>query len=345
MAHPASAPDPFAGLTLSDENLAKGRAALDAAAGSDPDPGLVDRLTAELADDDPLRLGIRVLRDLLAVESRPDRFDRLLRLWEARVLGAVRSGDFTAADIWLRAVVSGPAHPPEFDDRVRGAFDELSRPEVLDELVVALAGAEDTAGGPSLLAAWGERVVSHLIERMTVEDPPVARRHLVDFVAWAARGDVRLLAAHLKDPRWYVARNVAVALGRTGRVTAVPALEHLLGHRDDRVRIEALRALVAVERDGIVERAVAALADPAERVRKAAISLLRANPDPSVVAAVVGVLERQAIDAESSRRLVALIAERKGDDVGPALLRLTSRRTGKPVREAARAALTARGAA
>ena len=193
------------------------------------------------------------------------------------------------------------------------------------------------------MAAWGERLARYLVQGMVVDDPPVNRRFLVEFLAWVGREDVRLLAAYTADPRWFVVRNVAIALGRTGRPQAAAPLESLLDHPDHRVRVEALRGLFALRRGEAVGATVAALADPESRVRHAAVSLLRASPSPQVVGALVELLETRPPAAAEARRLVEVIAERADPAVPAALARLAGRRrtvgSARVVRDAARLAL------
>jgi hypothetical protein len=307
------------------------------------DEGLVQRLAAQFTDGASPDAGVAVLRDLLRIETRRPRFHRLLRVWVGKVTAAVRSGDLALAEAWMRGLVIAPTYPDEFADLAAEALDEVSDPQVLDELMVRLAAAEPPGTGAGLVAAWGERLARYLVQGMVVEEPPVNRRFLVEFLSWVGRDDVRLLAAFVADSRWFVVRNVAIALGRTGRPQAVPPLETLLHHPDHRVRVEALRGLFVLKRGEAVSPLVAALADPEPRVRHAAVSLLHASPSREVVGALAQLLETRPPAPDEARRLVDLIAERADPAVPAALERLAGRRrvggAGRAVREAALRAL------
>jgi HEAT repeat protein len=307
------------------------------------DEALVQRLAAQFADNGSADAGVAVLRDLLRIETRRPRFHRLLRVWVGKLTAALRAGDLARAEAWMRGLVAPPTYPDEFADLVAEALDEVSEPQVLDELVVHLAAADPPGTGSGLVAAWGERLARYLVQGMVVEEPPVNRRFLVEFLSWVGRDDVRLVAAFVADPRWFVVRNVAIALGRTGRPQAVPPLESLLDHPDHRVRVEALRGLFVLRRGEAVGSLVAALSDPEPRVRHAAVSLLHASPSREVVAALVELLETRPPAAGEARRLVELIAERSDPAVPAALERLAGRRramgAGRVVRDAARQAL------
>lgn len=321
------------------------KAVFDAAAtGGSADVAILERVRADFPGrGDDLHAGVSVLRDLLRIENRPERFKRLLRAWSGKVAAAIRRGDFYAAGTWMRAVTEAPVFPHDFALHVTEAMRELSREDLLQELVAKLAAAGDPPSAAPLLAAWGEPLVEFLIAGMLVDEPVVNRRHLVEYLGMAGRSDVRLLTPWLRDPRWFIVRNIATAVGKAGRTTAIPALEAVLDHTDDRVRVEVVRALVALKGDEGIGYALAALRDPSPRVRQAAVSLLRASPSDEVVPGVVGVLGDGPATADEARRLVDVIAERKTPQAVEALESLVAKRfavgSSRIVRDAAKAAL------
>jgi HEAT repeat protein len=176
-----------------------------------------------------------------------------------------------------------------------------------------------------------------------VDEPVVTRRSVVELLGMAGRGDVRHLTARLADPRWFVVRSVVTAIGKAGRVSALPALEAVAKYEDDRVRVEVLRAVGALTPDGASSGALEALGDSSPKVRQAAISLLRASSADSVVTGIVEVLEAGTGSSKDGIRLVEIIAERRGPHVREALERLTVRKlsggVSRSVRAAARDAL------
>ena len=117
-----------------------------------------------------------------------------------------------------------------------------------------------------------------------------------------------------------------------------------MAHDDDRVRVEVIRALGFLKGEEAIPNVVLTLADPSPKVRQAALSILRSMGSPEVVPAIVDALERGVGgSADDSRRLVEIIAERRGDDVREALERLASKKfalgASKAVKDAAREAL------
>lgn len=330
-------------LEWHDEQAQRVRAVVAAVDVAAADPSLRSVVAAGVpARSTDVVAGIGVFRDLLRVEHRPDRFRRLLTIWSGKVGSAIRSGDFEAAGLWMRSLVEAPVFAEEFAADVAAARRDLSRGELFDRLVTGLVTAEIPASAGPLLAAWGEPLVDYLVGQMVTPEPIVNRRHIVDFLGMAGRGDVRLLTARLADPRWFIVRNVATAIGRSGRATAIPALESSLTHEDDRVRVEVVRAIAVLRGDESSGGVLAACADPSPKVRLAAASLLRANPSPEVITGIVETLRRGVGSADDGRRLVEIVAERRGDAVRPALEELSGRRFSRAVRDAARHALQVR---
>jgi HEAT repeat protein len=264
----------------------------------------------------------------------------VLRIWESKVAASLRDRDLEAAEGWMRAVTEDPVYPPEFAEQVSAAMEAVSRPSLIDDLVVWLVDQDAIDAGGPLLAEWGEPVVRRLIELMAVDDPPVNRRHLVEILGLIGKSDSRLLIAHVGDPRWFVVRNVAIALGRTGRLAAMPALRSLLSHEDHRVRVEALRGLAALDNDAAVPDLVRAFGDDNPRVRRAIISLLRASPSDQVIPLLSAVIETGQLNAAESERLVEVIGERNDPEADAVLRRLAGKRvafgTAKAARDAAR---------
>ncbi len=334
------------GVAWRDEQLQRVRAVFDSVDTDAADASLRSKVLAQLPNSgDDLVVGIGVFRDLLRVEHRNDRFRRLLRIWSGKVTTEVRAGNYEAAGMWMRALIEAPVFAEEFSLLVAEVRRDLSRPALFEELVTGLvsAGSPSTAG--PLLASWGEPLVEFLISQIVTDDPVVNRRHVVDLLGMAGRGDPRHLTARLADPRWFVVRNVATAIGKAGRASALPALETIANHEDDRVRVEVIRTIGALKADEAIPGVLGFLNDPSFKVRQAAASLLRASPAESVVPGIVGVLEEGVGSAEDARRLVDIIAERRGPLVREALERLTSRKfalgVSKAARDAARNALAA----
>jgi hypothetical protein len=333
-------------LEWHDEQLERVRAVFDAVDVTAADTALRDAVLAELPDRSDAVTGIGVFRDLLRVEHRPDRFRRLLRIWSGKVSAAIRDESYEEAGLWFRALIEAPVFPEEFAHIVAEVRRDVSRRDLLEELVAGIVrNGSPRAAGP-LLASWGEPLVEYLVSQIVTSEPVVNRRHIVDLLGMAGRGDVRHLTARLADPRWFVVRNIVIAVGKSGRTSAAPALESVWAHEDERVRVEVLRAVAALHNDESVPLLTRGLGDESASVRHVAMSLLRANPSPGVIPGIVTALEAGGATAEEARRLVEIVAERRDESVIPALEQIAGKRfsvgPARAAREAARAALEVR---
>jgi HEAT repeat protein len=289
-------------------------------------------------DEDLDAAGPLILARLLAVEERVDRFQRLLRTWITKINDAIGRGDVDEAVRWMEVVTRDLDVGGDRAPSVRSAVAELAGPAVLESLVVSLVEKKDGDLAETVLGYLGPAAIDQLLVWMAVDDPPVPRLYLVDLLTMAGRNDVRALAVHIGDERWFVVRNVVIALGRSGRPQAVEAVRSALGHADDRVRVEVLRALSVLQGERAVPTLFEALTDRSGRVRHAVLSLLRASPSRLVVTGAVGAVEAGSVGADEAAQLVRLIAERRDDAVVPSLRQIAGMRATGRSRRAARAA-------
>lgn len=256
-------------------------------------------------------VGMFVMRDLLMVEEREPRFRRVLRIWGGRVALAVRNGDLARANRWMRAVLDEPPYPEEYQPTVEQAMLQMASADVLESLVAAMQDEETTALGMELLGAWGSSATERLVERLADEEDAGRRRVLIELLSVMGQQAPGPLLPYLDDQRWFVVRNLATVLGRTGRREAVPRLRRHLRHRDHRVRIEVLRALIPLLGADALPPVLAAMKDEHERVRRAALALLRASEDDRADALMTEALDDMEISLDERCRLVEVLGDRR----------------------------------
>jgi HEAT repeat protein len=180
------------------------------------------------------------------------------------------------------------------------------------------------------------RLVELLIHLMVWDEPLIDRRHLVNMFSAVARRDVELVTDRLDSAKWFVSRNMLIALARARDASACEAVRQQLGHADDRVRVEALRCLMALDAEASLSDVSAAIADSSRRVRDAAFTLLRAQPSTAVVDELKRVITHKRLRPETAARAVGIIAERRGPEAQAALRDLAAVRSLNPTRRAAR---------
>ncbi|MDH3730814.1 MAG: HEAT repeat domain-containing protein, partial [Acidimicrobiia bacterium] len=303
------------------------------------------RLRAELAAVPPASgMGRRVLRDLLSIEERDSRFRRLLRIWTGKVARGIHEDDLDEAEAWLDAALGHPTYP---EDR-QGQVDDAVEAMATDDLITALVGHFEEGVFPPiamrLIEAWGPRVTRRLVEQLADEEDPARRRALIDVLATISSGDASRLLAHLTDSRWYLVRNLAIALGKTGRQEVAPRLRNLAHtHSDHRVRVEALRSLMPVSAGQGLAAAIKALRDDHKRVRQAALALLAAADGDKVDAALIEALKSKEVAAAVKLRVIEVLGTRDTPAAMSALQSLAHKKalvgSGRSLRLAAQEAL------
>ncbi len=288
---------------------------------------------------------LSVLRELFGLEHLDDRFRRLLRIWAGRVAMCIRTGDLAGANRWVEGVLTDPPVGPERRAQLEKSLAEMATPKLLEILV----GHLEEEGGPNhdaalrLLETWGRPVADKLVERLSEEENPNRRRMLIDVLGSIARIDPEPLLSYLGDSRWYVVRNLAMILGKSGRPEVAGRVKSLMRHDDHRVRVEALRALPPLLGDASVTTTLAGLSDEHPRVRQASLALLRNSEHPRVEDALLAAFAA-SMDGEELDRLADVLMRRGSAKVLAGLADHANRRVllsagARVRREAARRAL------
>jgi HEAT repeat protein len=136
---------------------------------------------------------------------------------------------------------------------------------------VARASVEGAlADAAPVLRLVADRAVPALLESLGAAQSLDERRRCFGAVLDASGGLTPLLAA-LRDPRWYVVRNVALALGELRDPAAVrPLARCLAAGGDDRARAAVADALERIGTPAAAHALLPALRDPSPLVRLAA---------------------------------------------------------------------------
>jgi HEAT repeat protein len=196
----------------------------------------------------------------------------------------------------------------ELSDRLRDNPDEVFIAEVLDELLqqhrdpsrsapqreyasytfgqLAEWGSErlfdaleskdcrDKESIHRVLAGLGSKGTYWIIERICVAKGLYERKSLAAALVALGPSVVTPLITMLKDKRWYVVRNMVSILGELRCRECVSELKGALNHQDERVRKEAIRALVRIGGE-VAESALIPLLDELDEVlvRRTIVSL------------------------------------------------------------------------
>lgn len=255
--------------------------------------GLAGQLRKENAAAETL--GRYVLRILMQIEERPDRFAQFVDSWCERISQAVADDDLDEAIGLLDAGTVDIELSMSKRQVVEAGLVELLR----SDFAVFNAAGQELANRESLgrlLGGFGEPAAAHLMERLTIEEDPAIRRILIGLLEVVGTSHSKPIVRFFGDSRWFVVRNAVAIAGKIGGQSWVPHLVPLLDHSDHRVVVEVLRALTPLAPDEAVPGLVNSLGHENERVRETGLLLLKASTSPLRQAELTRALTDKSMD-------------------------------------------------
>jgi HEAT repeat protein len=172
--------------------------------------------------------------------------------------------------------IAAAAESEAFRDAVRESLARLATPETIHSLINGLQSAPPgtTALIQKLIDAMGTAAAQNLLVALAEESNRSRRRRLFDFICSLGASIVPVATSFLTDERWYVVRNMIVLLRTVGDRTSLPAIGRCARHPDLRVRLEAIKTLLAF--DPAVSSALLeeAINDPDPKLAETAITLV-----------------------------------------------------------------------
>ena len=165
------------------------------------------------------------------------------------------------------------------DSRLGDAASEslarLASPSIINDLLGSVAKAPERANEMhKVIQALGLAASRAVLVALTEEDNRSRRRRLFDFAVSLGPAIVPDVPEFLHDNRWFVVRNMIMLLRAVNDRTLLPELRRCAHHADLRVRLEAIKTLLAF--DTSVPRALLdnAINDPDPKLAETAISLV-----------------------------------------------------------------------
>jgi HEAT repeat protein len=165
-------------------------------------------------------------------------------------------------------------------DDVRNAVDEtlarMGSPETLRSLVDSMVNVppDKTASIQRLTEALGSSATHSLLNALASESSRSRRRKLFDFMASLGPRIVPEVVPFLTDSRWYVIRNMIVLLRTVQDRTSLPQIREVAHHSDLRVRLEAIKTLLAFDKNVPTNLLETAINDPDPKLAETAIALV-----------------------------------------------------------------------
>lgn len=257
----------------------------------------LQRAREELQVDGPRQraYALRLLLDLLPVlDTR--RFEDCLALLEREMAEEEREDPAETMAVLTALSAMSRQLPDGRAELAQVSLHRLMTVRVRDLLTRALARPLDP-GDPlyqAMRQAAGETVVL-LLELMAEEERLHVRREIVSLLRTFAQDRIHMLADHLVDPRWHIARNVVTVLGGIGTPEVVPYLRGAMAHEDVHVRREALAALGQLRTTESVDVLVDALRRSDPEMREGAAYWLGMTGLSQAVPPLVAVLETEPL--------------------------------------------------
>lgn len=271
-----------------------------------------DGVVADLPDDADRRLNPESLR-ILALGLRFDAPVEPVLAAAERMAGRGHLAD-------VLQLLDEPGNPP-------AAVQAISRHVLDEDLLARLLGdpSPDWALVTRVALHRGEGAVDPLLDAMERAEHRALRRRLLDLLVRLGRRIEPKLLDRLEGADWYLVRNILTTLAQHEEVADISRIAPLLGHRESRVRLEALKVLLRDERtrDRAVTDALESGDVPMTQLALAAVS---APCPPQLVAPVLAVLALG--DEELSTQAIRLLAESDNPLVVPPLLTLVRERGG-----------------
>jgi HEAT repeat protein len=216
-------------------------------------------------------------------------------------------------------------------------LDRLTE-QTADQLLDSLESREfaDKEGVVRVLAALGAKGAYRIIQRLCLAPGVFERKSLARALVRMGAPATAPVIAMLRDDRWYVVRNMATILGELRAPEAVPHLRKPLYHDDERVRKEAVRALMKIGGPGAEAALIGLLEGPDQLIAKHAIQSLGLMGSRPAVLPLLRLLEQRdlLLKTLALKKEAALALGRIGDRrATPALVRIVESKGWSPGRK------------
>jgi hypothetical protein len=254
----------------------------------------------------------RIMSELVKMASRTRRYQQLCAKLPATALTLSRAGSKES----VMGMVDGlrSVARPELLELSRETLRSVLSPTVAGHLLADVDADTADIEGPALdelivtvrlLTAYAPAVV---FEQLEMSESRKMRRIFIEALTAAGPKLLPLVRNKLHAGSWFVVRNAIVVMSRIGATAA--ELLPVVGHRNEKVRLEVLRALRVMTPDTQMMDYVAAyLTDPVPEIRQHSAVLLRGE---LLSEAGVDRLEKIALAEEQPEELRRRVVEALG---------------------------------
>ena len=254
----------------------------------------------------------RIMSELVKMAARTRRFEQLCAKLPGAALTLSRAGSKES----VLGIVDGlrSVKRPEQHDLVRDTVRAVLSPTVAGHLLADVDADTAEIEGPALdelivtvrlLTAYAPAVV---FEQLEMSESRKMRRIFIEALTAAGPRILPLVRGKLHAGSWFVVRNAIVVLSRIGATAA--ELLPVVAHRNEKVRLEVLRALRVMQPDmQMMDYVATYLTDPVAEIRHHSVVLLRGE---LLSEASVNRLEKIALAEEQPEELRRRVVEALG---------------------------------
>jgi hypothetical protein len=281
---------------VSDEygrELASARAnAIEVERVSDDPPERVSQWRQTVGEDAIQRGELRVLLDLLAIETRPAEWKQVLDWMLAMIDRLVLTENLVRAHELLEAIVAASGEGKPFAATARAGLEKLRTGPLMRHVVLFIrqAPAEAVDSVSAFCRALGPTVIGTLAEALAHEQGAAMKRLREVLLSFGAAG--RAYADNLRSSPNPAVRRTAIDLLRAfGGAEALPDLAALLDDAEPAVQRDALRAIVQIGTDDAYAVLQQALMSSETSTRDAMMKALIATRDDRAAPLFVYILQ------------------------------------------------------
>ncbi|HVR44168.1 MAG TPA: HEAT repeat domain-containing protein [Thermoanaerobaculia bacterium] len=191
------------------------------------------------------------------------------------LLGTMQMAEAIELADTIQGFARKPGVPAHIQAAGRRSVERLATGEAIKVLVdwLHLAADDLIPQIQRIIDLFGSIGTRNFLYALVEEQDRSRRRRIFDFLVGLGPLVVPDAIALLGDARWYVVRNMIVLLRTVGDKRSVPEIRKLAAHPDIRVRLEAIKSLLASDNRLPRDLLEKAISDPDPKLAETAVTL------------------------------------------------------------------------
>ena len=283
-----------------------------------------------------------ILGEILSTENDFLEFDELMEKVEKILDWLINVGDFYSASKLVRRLRSferaalDSFSQTDFGsqtkaERIKKAIDQAGEEEKTRRVAMVLNEKEavDLSKAKEYLLFLNWNSISPILHMLRDLKYFHARKMVCEVLEEVGKDHVGIVGQGVYDSLWYVARNVALVLGRIGKEGGVKFLKNIINHSDLRVRKEVITSLSKIEGKDSQALLASALDDADKPIRILACRGLAQRKEKMAIPALMRIIQSDEFideDAEEKRQMLESLAVIGEDEILPFLKKLINKR-------------------